>query len=37
VFFFGLLVSAAIVLVAGTIVALGGVTAWAWRTEIDRS
>jgi heme/copper-type cytochrome/quinol oxidase subunit 1 len=37
VFFFGLLVSAAIVLVAGTVVALGGVTAWAWRTEIDRS
>ncbi|MCU1501482.1 MAG: cytochrome oxidase, partial [Ilumatobacteraceae bacterium] len=36
VFFFGLLVSAALVLVIGVIVALAGITAWAWRTEVDR-
>jgi cytochrome c oxidase subunit I+III len=37
VFFSGLLVSAAFVLATGVIVALAGITAWAWRTEIDRT
>jgi cytochrome c oxidase subunit I+III len=36
IFFFGLLVSAAIVLAAGTLIGRGGIAAWAWRTEIDR-
>ena len=36
VFFVGMLISATVVLVAGVGVAVTGLVAWAWRTDLDR-
>jgi heme/copper-type cytochrome/quinol oxidase subunit 1 len=36
VFFVGMLISATVVLVAGTAIGITGVVAWGWRTELDR-
>ena len=36
IFFFGLLVSAALVMGLGIAAGLIGVTRWAWRTEMDK-
>jgi len=35
IFFIGMLISAAFVLAVGGLVVLGGITTWAWRTEMD--
>jgi hypothetical protein len=35
VFFVGMLVTATVVLVAGTVIGLAAVMAWAWHTEAD--
>ncbi len=36
IFFVGLLVSAHVVIIAGAVIGVTGVTRWAWRTEVDQ-